>query len=113
VSLDPRLRRVFSGVANDPASFIALGSVFMAAAKGGKEGALAYLAATVVIVGLKARGCWTGRERGRPFGALAAVNFITSGSIAIRAFETPSDPDFMPKILMAAAYGFWGIRSTL
>ncbi len=105
---------LFRDVAHDPATAIAIGSAFMAAANGGTEGIYLNIAAPVVVAGLRGYESWSGRERGLPFLALSLVNFGTGASIGGHAYwDHGWSSEFYPKALITCTYGFSGLRSSL
>jgi hypothetical protein len=108
-----RLSQLFSDVSNDPATFIALGSVFMAAAQGGIEGAVANAVAAVGIGGLAAYESLTGQKKGRPFLGLAALNVFTAGSIGYHAHQNDALGEINQQTLFTLMYLFSGVRSSL
>ena len=109
-----KIKIAFWEVIHDPATTIALGSVVMSYAMGGLEAVVLNAAAVTLIGGLKVYEVWTGKEKGRPFGALACVNFATAASIAFKGFEQHGiDPAIIPQASVALAYILWGTRSTL
>jgi hypothetical protein len=109
-----KVTKAASDIANDPATAIALGSAFMAAANGGIEGVYVNMAAAFGIACLKGYESWTGREQGRPFAALALVNFGTAVSVGGHAYmDHGMNPAILQKALITGTYFFSGIRSTL
>ena len=109
-----RLKKAFIDVTNDPATFIALGSVFMSAAMGGIEGAYLNALATSLIAALKGFESWTGQSKGKPFGLLAGINIATAASIGYHALKQHGiSVEIIPQASITAAYALWGVRSGL
>ena len=86
----------------------------MSSAIGGAEAVVLNASAALTIGGIKAYESINNTDLGRPFLALAFVNFATATSIGYHTFSDLKNVDEMiTPLSLTAAYCFWGLRSVM